>query len=141
VTISCGPNCLGTKGGVCTGGKKAISRGPNCLRTRTNGPPRGLGHVLRLEDLWSRFVTQTGTKVSFGIKFVFAFLECLYFQNFSIFFISLISNHLYSHVKLQTYGSHSILISNYILVVLTSRSVTHPHTAPPLARLTSLFLP
>jgi hypothetical protein len=28
-------------------------------------------------------------------------------------------------------------MSNYILVVLTSRSENHPHTAPPLARLTS----
>jgi hypothetical protein len=63
----------------------------------------------------------------------------LYFFISLFFFISLISNHLYSHVKLDTYGSHSILISNYILVVLTSRSVTHPHTAPPLARLISLF--
>jgi hypothetical protein len=58
-----------------------------------------------------------------------------------ILLVSLISNHLYSQVKLHTYGSHSILMSNYILVVLTSRSVTHPHTAPPLACLTSPFLP
>jgi hypothetical protein len=48
----------------------------------------------------------------------------LLFRNLSIFFISLIFNHLYSHVKLHTYRSHSILMSNYIFVVLTSRSVT-----------------
>jgi hypothetical protein len=50
---------------------KPISSG--CLRTGTNGPPRGPGHVLRLEDLWSRFVTRTGTKGPFELKFVFSF--------------------------------------------------------------------
>jgi hypothetical protein len=117
-------------------GLKAPAFSPDCLRTGTNGPPRGSGHVLRLEDLWSRFVTRFGTKGPFGIKYVFSVLEFLYFL------ISLLSNHLYSHIKLDTYGSHSIShIKLQVLVVLTSRSVTHPHTAAPLARLTSPFLP
>jgi hypothetical protein len=95
--------------------------------------------MLRLEDLWSRFVTQTATKGPFGIKFVFSISEFLYFL---YYFISLLSNHLYSYIKLDTYGSHSIShIKLQVLVVLTSRSVTHPHSAPPLARLTSPFLP
>jgi hypothetical protein len=81
-------------------GLKAPAFSPGCLRTGTNGPPRGPDHVLRLEDLWSRFVTQTGTKGPFGIKFIFSFLEFYYFL---YFFISLISNHLYSHIKLDTY--------------------------------------
>jgi hypothetical protein len=57
------------------------------------------------------------------------------FQNFSIFeylncltVFTIISNHLSSHVKVYTRGP-------------TSRLVTHPHTAPPLARLTSPFFP
>jgi hypothetical protein len=48
-------------------------------------PPRGLSHMLRLEDLWFRFVTQIGTKGPFGIKFIFSILEFLYFLYFSIF--------------------------------------------------------
>jgi hypothetical protein len=82
-------------------GLKAPAFSPGCLRTGTNGPSRGPGHVLRLEDLWSRFVTRTGTKGLFGIKLYFLFRNfCIFF----IFFISLLSNHLYSHI--------SYLISN-----------------------------
>jgi hypothetical protein len=66
-------------------GLKAGAFSPGYLRTGINGPPRGPGHVLRLEDLWSRFVTQIGIKGSFGTKFVFSFLGFLYFLYFSIF--------------------------------------------------------
>jgi hypothetical protein len=66
-------------------GQKAGAFSPGCLQTGTNGSPRGPGHVLRLEDLWSRFVTQTGTKGLFGIKFIFSFSKFLYFLCFSIF--------------------------------------------------------
>jgi hypothetical protein len=62
------------------------------------------------------------------------FFEFPYFQIFELF------NSLHSPLILQSLIT-SILISNYILVVLTSRSVTHPLTAPLLARLTSQFLP
>jgi hypothetical protein len=93
-------------------GLKAPAFSPGCLRTGTNGPPRGPRHVLRLEDLWSRFVTRTGTKGPFGIKLYFLF------WNFCIFFISLflyyqIISILISHIKLDTYGSHSISQINY----------------------------
>jgi hypothetical protein len=72
-------------------GLKAPAFSPGCLRTGTNGPPRGPDHVLRLEDLWSQFVTQTGTKGPFEIKFVFSFSEFLYFLYFfiSLFFLFL----------------------------------------------------
>jgi hypothetical protein len=123
-------------------GLKASAFSPGCLRTGINRPPRGPGHVLRLEDLWSRFVTRTGTKGPFKIKFVFFVSEFLYFLYFFYFLFFLLSNHLYSHIKLDTYDSHSIShIKLQVLVVLTSRSVTHHHTAPPLARLTFSFLP
>jgi hypothetical protein len=58
---------------VATGTNKVVFS-PGCLRTETNGPSRDPEYVLRLEDLWSQFVTQTGTKGPFGIKFVFSFL-------------------------------------------------------------------
>jgi hypothetical protein len=92
-------------------GLKAPAFSPGCLRTETNGPPCGPGHVLRLEDLWSRFVTRTRIKGPFGIKFIFFLFQnfCIFF----IFFISLISNYFYSYIKLDTYDSHSILMSNY----------------------------
>jgi hypothetical protein len=52
------------------------------LWTRINISPRESDHVLRLEDFWSWFVTQTGTKGPFGIKFIFFFWISLFFLFF-----------------------------------------------------------
>jgi hypothetical protein len=69
-------------------------------------------------------------------RLIVSFLKIEFiFWNFSIFgylncltVSTLFSNHPYFHVKVYTHG-------------LTFRSVTHSHTDPPLARLTSPFLP
>jgi hypothetical protein len=62
-----------------------------------------------------------------NLNLFFRILEFLNFRIFELLLNSLISNHFYSYVKVYTRGP-------------ISRSVTHPHTAPSLARLT-FFIP
>jgi hypothetical protein len=63
------------------------------------------------------------------MNFFFRFFNFSIFRYLNYLIVStLISNHLYSHVKVYTRGS-------------TFRSVIHPHTTLPFVRLTSPFLP